>query len=63
MVILPGPVFSERSTPATQQRLWGLTQSEVFFGKLQKVRGQELSQWQRRSAHPATVRILNRRAV
>ena len=36
---------------------------KVFFGKLQEVRGQELSQWQRRSAHPATARILNRRAV
>jgi len=39
------------------------TVRKVFFGKLQKVRGQELSQWQRRSAHPVTVRILNRRAV
>ena len=25
VVILLGPVFSERNTPATQQRLWGLS--------------------------------------
>jgi len=39
------------------------TVRKVLFGKLQEERGQKLSQWQRRSACSAAVRILSGRTA